>query len=445
MKILSRQINWLFCGICAAVIPQAVIVAILASSLDWQLWRSFNKQYQSVAPLLTPLTSSSTKYGLNLPEIQHLVGGSVTSDTAKRGETIEKFLKRNKFSGESANQAAGIFRAVSDTDLKKGELVKICRSSSNDVLSIKRDLPGGDYVMVNGDPTHGYFASFKRGAVGETERVVSGTIKGAFSKSAQKAGMPYEIIDQLADLFGDRIDFRRDLKVGDTFSVVFAEKRGAKGKTKSYGDISAASITANGKAFNAVRYTGTDGRARYFDENAKSYGDSFLRYPLKFTKISSVFSGSRFHPILKTRRAHRGVDFAAPPGTPVRTIGDGVVTYAGRNGGSGNMIRIRHNSTYETAYLHLQKFDPKIKKGVRVSMGQIIGAVGCTGLCSGPHLHFELYQNGLYVDPLKTTLPQIIQRENQIPQTILAARIDALNAQHEQVQLAALGERRLRG
>jgi len=178
------------------------------------------------------------------------------------------------------------------------------------------------------------------------------------------------------------------------------------GGKSSSGVILAAALEVNGKQLVAVRFVGSDGKARYFSEKGQVVDDSFLRFPLKFSKITSYFTTARFHPVLKVRRPHNGIDFAAPIGTPVRAVGDGVIEYAGRKGGHGNIVEIRHSDRYLTGYSHLSMIETRLKRGARIGKGQILGAVGMTGLATGPHLHFSLYDRGKYVDPLKSDLPK---------------------------------------
>jgi murein DD-endopeptidase MepM/ murein hydrolase activator NlpD len=185
-----------------------------------------------------------------------------------------------------------------------------------------------------------------------------------------------------------------------------------------------------------VRDVSADGTVRYFDEKGEMPTKSFLRYPVQFTRISSVFTHARFHPVLKVSRPHNGVDFAAPIGTPIRTVGDGVVVFAGYNRSGGNMIKIAHDSRYTTEYMHLSKIASGVKTGSRVTRGSVIGALGNTGLSSGPHLHFGLFDRGKYVDPMKA---KIIQSAPEIkaPKAVLAM-IAELKKTHQTIAVASV-------
>jgi murein DD-endopeptidase MepM/ murein hydrolase activator NlpD len=215
--------------------------------------------------------------------------------------------------------------------------------------------------------------------------------------------------------------------------VHYEEKVSQDGAVRIPGAIQAASITSDGKMFVAIRHVGKDGKARYYNEKGEPLGSFFLRYPLQFTRISSTFSTARFHPVLKIRRPHNGVDFAAPIGTPVRSVADGVIAVAAYRGGSGKMVQIKHGSRWQTAYLHLSKIASHLRPGVRVSRGEVIGNVGTTGLSTGPHLHFSLYDNGRYVDPMNAKLPKMPAQE-PIPTSYLEATLKMLKRSIERAK-----------
>lgn len=242
----------------------------------------------------------------------------------------------------------------------------------------------------------------------ERERIAVGYITSSFADAAAKSGVSYDLIDDMVDLFSNRVEFNKDLQVGDRFTLILAGRELEEGTGLVDTSILAAALSVDGKQMAAVRFVGSDGKARYFNENGELIGDSFLRYPVKFTRISSYFSYARFHPILQQYRPHQGIDFAATVGTPVRTVADGKVLFAGYRGASGLMIEIAHGPRYKTNYLHLSKINSEIRPGARVYRGQVIGAVGNTGRSTGPHLHYGFYDNNKYVDPSKIKLPMMI-------------------------------------
>lgn len=239
---------------------------------------------------------------------------------------------------------------------------------------------------------------------------VGGKIDGALSKAALKAGVPKNLVDDLADLDWD-IELSSDLRPGDTLKVIFEEYQ-RDGVPIDHGKILAAEIVNRGKTYTLYSFAEPQNIPVPTVKNRL-----FLRYPLQFTKITSVFTDARLHPILERVRPHTGVDFSAPRGTPVRAVANGKVSFAGRQSGYGNMVRIDHPGPYDTAYAHLDRIAREVSEGASVEKGQVIGFVGSTGLATGPHLHFELYKDGNFVNPLTAKLPtedNILQKENPV-------------------------------
>lgn len=206
-----------------------------------------------------------------------------------------------------------------------------------------------------------------------------------------------ELAWEVADIFEYRIDMSRDLQKGDAFAVLFERRSGPQGAVKP-GRVLAATLTNGGKRIEAIRHEREGERPAYYDQDGRSLHANFLRAPLAFRRISSNF-GARRHPILRTWRRHQGTDYAANAGTPIRSIGDGVVIFAGQRGGYGNVIDVRHPNGMVSRYAHMRGFAKGVRRGVRVSMGQTIGYVGMTGLATGPHLHFEILVNGVQRNP----------------------------------------------
>jgi murein DD-endopeptidase MepM/ murein hydrolase activator NlpD len=213
-----------------------------------------------------------------------------------------------------------------------------------------------------------------------------------------EAGETPALAIRLADIFAWDIDFIRDIRVGDTF-VAVVEKRSRDGQFVGYGRIEAAQFVNQGEAYHGFLFADAQGNAQYFDEQGRSLRKAFLKAPLNFTRISSGFTLNRLHPVLGYRRPHPAIAYAAPMGTPVKTVGDGVVLQRGWDKGGGNYIKIRHNGVYETVYMHLKGFAKGIANGARVRQGQVIGYVGSTGMSTGPHLDFRMKKNGTYINP----------------------------------------------
>jgi len=275
---------------------------------------------------------------------------------------------------------------------------------------------------------HGKFTQKLRSIIPQSsERVSVGIIKSSFAAAATKSGIPYDLVDDLVDLFSDKIEFNKDFKAGDRFTIVYRQTENPKSDAPKY-QLLAAAIEIKGNNLMKARFVGGDGKARFFDQKGSTQTEGFLRYPLKFSRISSTFTEARFHPVLKIKRPHNGVDFAAPTGTPVRAVGDGMIEFIGRRGGTGNMIKLKHSAKYATAYMHLNSFTVRLKNGSRVKKGDIIGTVGMTGLATGPHLHFSFYVDDLYVDPLSAKLPIIeeVDHKNMIPKDYLERVVNTL-------------------
>lgn len=232
----------------------------------------------------------------------------------------------------------------------------------------------------------------------------SGVIDTSLFEAAAKSNVSENIIMELAGIFGWDIDFALDIRKGDQFGIVYNELYKDGNKIRD-GKILAAEFINQGNTFRAVYYTDPKGDSGYFSPNGKSMRKAFLRSPVKFSRISSGFSRKRWHPVLSKWRSHKGVDYAAPRGTPIRASGDGKISFKGTKGGYGKTIFIQHGGKYTTVYAHMTRYARGIKKGKRIKQGQVIGYVGSTGLASGPHLHYEFRVNGVHRNPLRVKLP----------------------------------------
>ena len=232
----------------------------------------------------------------------------------------------------------------------------------------------------------------------------SAVITGSLFGAGDAAGMSDLQILRLAEVFNYDIDFAQDLREGDRFAVVY-ESIYRDGVRLRDGDILAAVFVNQGKRFEAFRYTDSDGRQDFYGSDGRSLRKAFIRTPVEFTRISSRFSSARKHPILGRMRAHKGVDYAAPTGTPIRAAGTGVITFVGNKNGWGRTVEIQHGKDTSTLYGHMSRF-AKVTRGQKVQQGELIGYVGMSGLATGPHLHYEFRIKGVHVDPLTVTLPK---------------------------------------
>ena len=240
-----------------------------------------------------------------------------------------------------------------------------------------------------------------------------GTIADSLFMAGQREQIPAVTIMEMANIFGGVIDFILDPRAGDDFSILYDEKY-LDGEFIGHGDILATQYTNQGKTFTAVRYINEEGEVGYYNAEGESMRKAFLRSPLDVFRISSNFNPSRRHPILNTIRAHKGTDYAAPRGTPIRATSDGQVTRASRNGSFGNLVIVKHAGGFETKYAHLSKYANGIKKGKRVRQGDIIGYVGTTGSATGPHLHYEFLMGGVHQNP-RTIIDKLPKAESIDP------------------------------
>jgi murein DD-endopeptidase MepM/ murein hydrolase activator NlpD len=236
--------------------------------------------------------------------------------------------------------------------------------------------------------------------------VREGVIESSLFGAADAAGLPDAVTLALTDIFGGDIDFYHDLRRGDRFGVVY-EMRYVDGEAVATGRVLAAEFVNRGTTYRALLWRGADGREGYYDENGRSARKAFLRSPMEFSRITSGFTLARFHPILHTWRAHKGTDFAAPTGTPVRATADGVVAFAGKQNGYGNVVVLKHDRQYTTLYAHLSRFAAGTRAGAHVSQGETIAYVGQTGWATGPHLHYEFRVADVPRDPMSVALPTV--------------------------------------
>lgn len=325
---------------------------------------------------------------------------------------------------QQGDNLSSLFRQVG---LNAQDLFRIVNSSEESSV-LNRLFPGNQlsfYIPEPGQlkrlevftsPLEGYVftlvdARYEVEPIQRTADVVNvmrqGRIADSLFVAGQRADIPAGVIMSMADVFGGVIDFLMDPRQGDEFSIIYEEKY-LDGQFIGTGDVLAAQFVNQGREHIAVRYETANGDIGFFNPEGESMQKAFLKNPLDVFRISSNFNPNRMHPILNTIRAHRGTDYAAPTGTPVRATADGTVTWAARNGSYGKLIIVEHHGSFETRYAHLNDYAADIKKGSKVRQGQIIGYVGATGGATGPHLHYEFLVGGVHKDP-RTVLEQMPQ------------------------------------
>lgn len=325
----------------------------------------------------------------------------VMEERFQRGDTLAGLLARIGVNGEDGRKLLHT-HANALRGLRPGTTVEAEVGADGSLVSL--GYPSGKDVRTTiSRDGEGFKTSESDFTLSPHTVLKSGTIRSSLFAASDAAGVPDAVAIQIAEVFGGDIDFHRDLRKGDRFSVVY-EVLYHEGRAVRSGRVLATEFVNAGKTYQAVWYAGTDSKGGYYTPDGKNLRKAFLRSPLEFSRVSSGF-GMRMHPIMQKWRAHRGIDYAAPSGTRVRSVGDGVVEFAGRQGGYGNMVILRHNGQYSTAYAHLSRISTGLRHGVRVAQGDTIGLVGQTGWATGAHLHYEFRIAGQARNPLTIAMP----------------------------------------
>jgi murein DD-endopeptidase MepM/ murein hydrolase activator NlpD len=356
--------------------------------------------------LLPDIPSEFVKRDIAAPVLTELArtDGYWREERIARGDTIGSVLARLSVADPAAQD---FLRTNASTralyQLKPGKSLRVQTDDDGHLLELSYLTQSGDVLAVHRAGAGFVAESALPRAVVRLE-LRAGEIRSSLFAAADAVGLPDAITGQIADVFSGDIDFHHDLHRGDRFGVVY-EMRDVDGQPAGAGKVLAVEFVSKGRTFRAFLWRGADGSEGYYAEDGRSLRKSFLRSPLQFTRVTSGFSQARMHPFMQTWRAHKGVDFAAPSGTPVHAVGDGKVTVAGTQGGYGNVVMLQHAGPYSTVYAHLSRFAAGIKTGVQVAQGELIGYVGQTGWATGPHLHFEFRVNNDQRDPLTIALP----------------------------------------
>jgi len=322
----------------------------------------------------------------------------------QRGDTVASILARL-----NVNDAEALAYLLQAKDVRTlyqlipGRTIRAVTSDDGKLESLTYVNKGGRRLHVTRSAS-GFSASEE---LPQTEQWIlqsSGEIETSLFAATDSSGIPESVALQLAEIFSSDIDFHRDLRNGDRFSLVYEAIVGD-GEFLGVGRVLSAEFINQGRTLRAVFFRDDQGRNGYYTPAGRNVRKAFLRSPIEFSRVTSGFTNSRFHPVLQTWRAHKGIDYGAPAGTRVRATADGHVTFVGRKGGYGNVVVVRHPNGYETLYAHLSAFSQGIKAGRRVGQGEVVGFVGSTGLATGPHLHYEFHVNGVHQNPMKLAIP----------------------------------------
>lgn len=353
------------------------------------------------------LTQETVVEDVEIPQIQSTDNGSFDfwrEERIGRGDTLQGLLSRLGVDGEEARQVlAGARTSPSLGRLIPGRSV-LARVTSGGQLMLFRYLVS-DQTLVTVTRAGGEFQIREQQVALEAREIMrSGEIEGSLFGATDAADVPDRIASEMAEALSGDIDFHKDLRRGDHFSVVY-EAFYLDGQLVKTGRLLATEFVNQGKAYQALYFKDAQGHDGYYSPDGQSMKRAFLKSPMPFSRISSGFSSARFHPVLQTWRAHKGIDYAAPTGTPVRAVADARINFVGVQGGYGNLVVLQHQGSYSTAYGHLSRFGKGLRRGASVAQGQVIGYVGATGVATGPHLHYEFRVNNVQKNPLALNLP----------------------------------------
>jgi murein DD-endopeptidase MepM/ murein hydrolase activator NlpD len=337
--------------------------------------------------------------------------------TIRRGDTLDSLFRRNDL--DLGDLAMIVSLPKASDHLKKlipGDEIAI-EHDHGKLISLYRELDLTSALKITRDET-GFRSEFVDRPLEIRKKAAYGRIETSLFESAALAGLPDKTVMNLAGISAWDVDFVLDIRVGDDYYVLY-EQLYQDGEYLGDGDIIAAEFNNNGRTIQAIRYVDKEGRADYYTPDGKSIRKAFLRAPVDF-RVSSSFNPNRRHPVLKTVRPHRGTDYAAPYGTPIKASGDGKVIFRGVKSGYGNCVILQHGGNITTLYAHMSKFASKVRNGTRVRQGQTIGYVGKTGLVTGVHLHYEYRLNGVHRNPRTVDLPDAEPIDEQYREKFMA-------------------------
>lgn len=387
-----------------------------------------------IGPATLNPASDSAESDSSQPNTPVTVPSPVTKDlSVARGDTLMKLLTRGDVPREQAHAVVSALKPV--YDLKRmaiGQTFTLVMAPEEQGSEGTRDTLGAELIslafrpdvdrdiVVRRDATSTYKAEVVERLLERHDTHAEGRITTSLYDSAIEANLPIDVLMRLIQVFSFDVDFQREVQPGDGFEVLYDTYRDELGDDARTGDIIWASMTLSGEKLEYARFEPKDGFADYYNRKGQSVKKTLMRTPINGARLSSGF-GKRRHPVLGYTKLHRGVDFAAPKGVPIMAAGDGVIEMLGRNGSYGKYIRIRHNSTYKTAYAHMSAYARGLKKGSRVRQGRVIGYVGSTGRSTGPHLHYEVLKNGRQTNPMSVRLPAGDKLKGKALQAFLAA------------------------
>lgn len=393
----------------SGVPSRARVVQLTGCAVLAWLWLSTESEIVKAPPTVVEqaLETSRVIHPPAQPPQQAGLAGVLGAETIEvivsRNDTLDRIFRRLKLDLADLASLRSLPGLKSALDkLRPGEALHLIHRDG-ELFGFERQLSPSETLKVVRSEA-GFESNVLENPLETRERTIHGVIDSSLFEAVAKAGAHDQTALSLAEIFGWDIDFVLDIQQGDSFTVTY-EEISQDGRYIKDGPISAALFVNQGREYRAIRYVDPSGATHYYTPEGLSMQRAFLRTPVEFTRISSRFNPNRRHPILNTLRAHKGVDYAAPTGTPVRAAGDGRVIFAGRKGGYGNVLEIAHTRGVVTVYGHLSRFGKGIHTGSRVSQGSVVAYVGMSGLATGPHLHYEYRVNGIHKNPQTVSLP----------------------------------------
>lgn len=323
----------------------------------------------------------------------------------RAGDTLAKRLKNAGISPQVIHELQSTEKAAPHlAKIHPGQIFTLTFTEDDELIRLEQKIDELKELIIEKNDKAEYTARVEEKPITTYIKYASNSIDDSLFTAGGKVGLTDNMILQLANIFAWDIDFSQDIRPGDKFSVLY-EERYIDGEKISPGNIVAAQFITQGRIYEGIRFVDEKNHAEYFTPDGSSMRKAFLRSPVNFTRISSRFSLARRHPILHTLRAHKGVDYAAASGTPIKAAGNGKVIFKGVKSGYGNVVIIQHGQQITTLYAHMSRFAPLLKQGDKISQGQTIGYVGMSGLATAPHLHYEFRINNIHQDPLTVALP----------------------------------------
>lgn len=368
-----------------------------------------------IAPqtLTTNIATSMVVEEVSLPTLDQALNDEANlaekfwyKDYVRRDDTLQSVLTRLNIRNRDALEFIRSDSVASEIarSIIPGRQVKSETDTDGNLFHFEYQISADQFLTIT-KTADGYEAHQDERILEIRPVLKSAKINSSLFGATDSANIPDHIAIQLADIFESEINFHTDLRRGDRFNVIY-EGSYDQGELIKSGEVLAAEFVNNGKVYRAVGFRDSNNQMQYYTPEGKSIHKSFLRSPLEFSRVSSGFSVARFHPVLQRMRAHKGVDFAAPTGTRIKASADAVVDFVGTKGGYGNVIILKHDNGISTVYGHLSRFAPELRRGSKVTQGQMIGFVGMSGVATGPHLHYEFLINGKHQDPMKVALPK---------------------------------------